>query len=99
MKQYKWISTGCLTVVFSIAVGLTWSAPQEQQTPSTAEAYAYQEAHTEREAQSKIKSLDTFVSKYPMSVLIPYVYQDYYVAYYQLKNYPQTIEYVDRLLR
>jgi hypothetical protein len=99
MTQRNRTNIGCLTVVFSMAVGLVWSAPQgQQQTPSTAETSTYQEAHTEREAQSKIKLLDDFVSKYPMSVLIPYVYQEYYVAYYQLKNYVQTIEYVDRLL-
>ena len=33
-----------------------------------------------------------------MSALLPYVYRDYYLAYYQLKNYPQTIDYVDKLL-
>jgi hypothetical protein len=99
MKKRKWISAGCLTVVFATGVGLASSAPQvQQQMPSADEATAYQAAHSERDAQSKIKSLDDFVSKYPMSVLIPFVYQDYYLAYYQMKNYPQTIEYVDRLL-
>jgi tetratricopeptide (TPR) repeat protein len=96
--QHKWSVIGCLTVVLSMAVGLAWSAPQDKQTPSADEANAYQAAHTEPDAQSKLKSLDDFVSNYPMSVLIPYVYQDYYLAYYQMKNYPQTIEYVDKLL-
>lgn len=98
MKRHKWIGIGCLTVMFSMAIGLAWAAPQDQQTPSKDEANAFQAAHTERDAQSKINSLDDFVSKYPTSVLLPYVYQDYYLAYFQLKNYPQTIEYVDRLL-
>jgi len=99
MSRYKWSTTSHLIVLFSIAVGFAWSTPQDQQqTPSTAEAKAYQAAHTERDAQSKIKSLDDFVSTYPMSVLMPYVYGDYYPAFYQLKNYPQTIEYADKLL-
>jgi tetratricopeptide (TPR) repeat protein len=98
MKPDKWMGTVCLAVMLTTAGGLAWSAPQDQQRPSTAEANAYQAAHTERDAQSKIKSLDDFVSKYPMSVLISYVYQYYYLAYYQMKNYPQTIEYVDKLL-
>lgn len=51
MKQHKCIGTGCLTVVFSMAVGLAGSAPQDQrQTPSKAEADAYQAAHTELDA-------------------------------------------------
>jgi hypothetical protein len=98
MKRHKWIGIECLTVVFSMAAGLAWAAPQDQQMPSKDEFNAYQAVQTERDAQSQIKSLDGFVSKYPTSVLLPNVYHDYYLAYYQLKNYPQTIEYVDRLL-
>jgi hypothetical protein len=90
--QHKWIGIGCLTVVSSMAVGLAWCAPQDKQTASADEASAYQAAHTEPDAQSKLKSLDGFVSNYPMSVLIPYVYEHYYLAFYQMKNYPRTIE-------
>jgi tetratricopeptide (TPR) repeat protein len=98
MKPDKWMGTVCLAMMLTTAGDLAWSAPQDQQRPSTAEANAYQAAHTEGDTQSKIKSLDNFVSKYPMSILISYVYQDYYLAYYQMKHYPQTIEYVDKLL-
>ena len=63
-----------------------------------AEYNAYTSAHMEQNPQQKIKLLDDFVMKYPMSALLTYVYQDYYLAYYGLKNYPQTIDYVDKLL-
>src|SRR2546428_6601712 len=36
--------------------------------------------------------------KFPGSALTMYIYGDYYITYYSLKNYPQTIEYVDKLL-
>jgi TonB family protein len=30
MKQRKWIGTGCLTIVLSMAGGMAWAAPQDQ---------------------------------------------------------------------
>ena len=47
---------------------------------------------------AKIKLLDDFVSKYPNSTLLQYVYQLYYQAYAQQKNYPKGIEYADKLV-
>ena len=46
----------------------------------------------------QIKCLDDFVSKYPNSALLIYVYPLYYQAYSQLKNYPKVIEYADKLV-
>ena len=43
-----------------------------------------------------MKLLDDFVMKYPMSALLPYVYRDYYLAYYASKNYAKAIDYVDK---
>jgi tetratricopeptide (TPR) repeat protein len=99
----KWFGVACLAIalwMFGGAVAAGGAPQDQQQKPNytLAEYNAYQAAHNEKDPQAKIKSLDDFVSKYPMSALIPYVYRDYYLTYYQLKNYPQTIEYVDRLL-
>jgi len=76
------------------------AAPQGDQKPAytLAEYNAFQAAHNDQNAQTKIKALDDFVAKYPMSALLPYVYRDYYLAYYQQKNYAQTLAYVDKLL-
>jgi tetratricopeptide (TPR) repeat protein len=99
----KWFGVACLAMALWIFGGAVaaGAAPQDQQQKpnyTLAEYNAYQAAHNEKDPQARIKSLDDFVSKYPMSALIPYIYRDYYLTYYQLKNYPQTIEYVDRLL-
>jgi len=81
-----------------------FAAPQDQQKPtySLAEFNAYQAAHNEKDAQARIKLLDDFMTKYgsapDAASLVPFVYRDYYLTYYQLKNYPQTVQYVDKLL-
>lgn len=101
MKQPKWIGTGSVAVMVLIAGSMIWAAaPQDQpQTPlASAEYSAYQTAHDEKDAQAKIKLLDDFTVKYPDSALALYVYQDYYVAYFSVKNYAQAAAYADKLL-
>ncbi len=76
----------------------------QQQTPqnpgyTVAEYNAYQAAAKETNPQQRIKMLDDLVAKLsPTSTLLPYAYVVYYRTYYELKNYPQTINYADRLL-
>lgn len=76
------------------------AAAQQEQKPAytIAEYNAYQAARTEKDPQAQIKLLDDFVTKFPNSSLLPYIYQLYYPAYNQLKNFPKVIEYVDKLL-
>jgi tetratricopeptide (TPR) repeat protein len=84
------------------AAAATWAAPQDQQQQkpnyTLAEYNAYQAAHSEKDPQMKLKDLDDFVMKFPGSALSFYAYGDYFQTYYALKNYPKTIEYVDKLL-
>lgn len=102
-RAWKWIGAASLTAALlagSSAV-TAWAAPQDQaQKPAYTlpEYNAYQAAHSEKDPQAKVKALDAFVMSYPNSALLPYVYRDYYLSYYQLKNYPQTLDYVDKLL-
>jgi tetratricopeptide (TPR) repeat protein len=63
-----------------------------------AEYNAYTAAQSTKDPTQQIKQLDDFVSKYPNSALLIYVYPLYYNAYSQLKNYPKVIEYADKLL-
>ena len=100
MNQHKWVGTVCLSAVLFTAGCIAWAAQQDQQQGSTssAEYSAYQNAHEEKDAQSKIKLLDDFAMKYPDSFLALYEYQDYYVAYFSVGNYPQAAAYADRLL-
>ena len=102
----KWVSLACIAAALAIsAAAATWAAPQEQQQQqqqkpnyTLAEYNAYQAAHNEKDPQMKLKDLDDFVMKFPGSALMMYIYGDYYVTYYSQKNYPKTIEYVDKLL-
>jgi hypothetical protein len=72
-------------------------APADQKPAYTlAEYNLYQQAANEPNAGQRIKDLDDFVSKFPASALLPYVYHTYYLAYNELKNYPKVIEYADR---
>src|SRR3984893_147833 len=63
-----------------------------------AEYNAYTAAQSTKDPTQQIMQLDDFVSKYPNSALLIYVYPLYYNAYSQLKNYPKVIEYADKLL-
>lgn len=102
-RAWKWIAAAgfVAALLAGNSATKTWAAPQEAAAKpayTLAEYNAYQAAHGEKDPQAKVKALDDFVSKYPMSALLPYVYRDYYLSYYQLKNYPQTLDYVDKLL-
>lgn len=59
---------------------------------------ALQAAQSEKDPATRIKLLDAFVAQYPNSTLMQYIYQLYYQAYYQLKNFPKAIEYTDKLV-
>ena len=101
----KYFETWAILVVsfvllFALARSAAAMPPQQSQAQTTytiPEYNAYQAANSEKDPQAKIKLLDDFVAKFPNSTLLPYVYQAYYQAYFQLKNYPKTIEYADKL--
>lgn len=100
MNHEKWFGIGRLTTVLLMAgcVALAAQQSQQQDSTSSSEYSAYQNAHDEKDPQSKIKLLNEFAVKYPDSVLALYEYQDYYVAYFSVRNYPQAAAYADRLL-
>ena len=75
------------------------AAGQDQKPAYTIPEYnAYQQANTEKDPAAKIKLLDDFVSKFPMSSLLQYIYQQYLGAYSATKNYPKVIETADKLV-
>ena len=63
-----------------------------------AEYNAYQAAAAEKNPAQQVKLLDDFVSKYPNSALMIYIYPLYYQAYSQQKNFQKVIEYADKLV-
>jgi tetratricopeptide (TPR) repeat protein len=84
-------------VAASAAAQAPQQTPAEQKPAYTLVEYnLYQQAANEPNAGQRIKDLDDFVSKFPTSALLPYVYRTYYLAYNELKNYSKVIEYADR---
>lgn len=69
-----------------------------QQKYTMAEYNAYQAAAAETSPAAQLKLLDDFVSKYPNSALLFYIYRLYYENYGGQKNFPRTIEFCDKLV-
>ena len=63
-----------------------------------AEYNAEQACAAEKVPAAVIKCADDFVSKYPNSDLLVYIYPLYFSAYTQLKNPQKVIEYADKLV-
>jgi hypothetical protein len=72
-------------------------AGQGKQPYTMPEYNAEQAAAAEKNPAQQIKLLDDFVSKYPNSALLIYVYPLYMQSYGQLKDYPKVITYADKL--
>src|SRR6266446_3181408 len=75
------------------------AAGQDATAPkyTMAEYNAYQACAAEKAPAALLKCLDDFVSKYPNSTLLNYVYPLYYQAYSAQKNYAKMMESADKL--
>jgi len=99
MRQHKLAAIACLWVL--VVCGTARTLPHDQelnQLDTSPENDAYQAAHNESNAQTKIKLLDNFAAKYPDSALLPQIYRDYYLTYFTSGNYPHVIDYADKLV-
>ncbi len=90
------LSLFCFTVAPASAQDAGGAAGGQKYT--MAEYNAYQAAAAEKNPAAQVKLLDDFVSKYPNSALLNYIYPLYYKNYGAQKNFPKTIEYTDKLL-
>lgn len=89
----------CVLVALTAGPAGAQAAQQSQQPSYTMPEYnGFQNCQGEKDPQVKVKCLDGFVAQFPNSTLMQYVYQVYYQSYYQLKNYPKTMEYADKLV-
>ncbi len=79
-------------------VGCAAGMRQAKPAYTLAEYNAYKDADGEQNPQQKITKLDAFVKQYPNSTLMPYVYRDYYLTDYGLKNFAGTMEYADKMI-
>ncbi|MGH9865724.1 MAG: hypothetical protein ACRD4H_09955, partial [Candidatus Acidiferrales bacterium] len=107
MMRKRFAANGILVFVAAVLslAAPPASAQDQQQTPpaaktpyTLAEYNAFQACASQTDPQARIQSCDDFASKFPNSVLLPLVYQTDYQAYNQLKNYPKTIESIDKFL-
>lgn len=104
MRKWMVMGAGLLWVAIGVGsgAGKLWAAPQAaaQQKPTytLAEYNAYKDADSAPNPQEKVAKLDAFVKQYPNSTLMPYIYRDYYLTDYALKNFAGTIEYADKMI-
>src|SRR5215469_11972639 len=104
MKAIRWMA-GLLLLAALLISGTPKAAAQDagaaggsKQPYTMAEYNSYQAAAAEKNPAAQTKLLDDFVSKYPSSALLNYVYPLYYRGYFAQKNFPKTIEYADKML-
>ena len=92
----------CLVLGSAAGVYAQAAASQDQgagkQPYTMAEYNSYKACADDKVPASQIKCLDDFVSKYPNSALLIYVYPLYYQGYGAQKNYAKVIENADKLL-
>jgi tetratricopeptide (TPR) repeat protein len=105
MKRQRLAVTGIMFIALMIlglparpAAALSQPQDQSKQPYTIPEYNAFQAARAETNPQARLKLLDDFVVKFPSSSLLQYVYQLYYQTYSDMKNYPKTMEYADKLL-
>jgi hypothetical protein len=98
----KYVSLLALLFLIMCGTSIAQSQTQAQadsvrQDYTSAEYDAFQAAQMERDPVKVVKLLDDFVSHYPKSILLRYVYPLYLQEYLQLKDYSKVIEYADEL--
>ncbi len=100
---FKWVRAASLAAVLLSAGTSLWAQGASAggaQNPgyTTAEYNAYIDAKNTADPQAKIQKLDAFVKQYNTPALLPFIYQEYYTTYLAMKNYPKTLEYIDKYL-
>ncbi|HXY24434.1 MAG TPA: hypothetical protein VEI73_07265 [Candidatus Acidoferrum sp.] len=103
-RRVMGIALAALCLIVASAWTLSAQAPAaagqdagKAQPYTLAEYNAYKACEGETNPAAKIKCLDDFVSKYPNSALLNFIYPLYTQAYGMQKNYAKVIEYADKL--
>ena len=92
------VTLGSAEVLRAQAPAAGQDAAGGKQPYTIPEYNAEQACAVDKNPTSQVKCLDDFVSKYPNSNLLIYVYPMYYQAYAQLKNFAKVIETSDKLV-
>jgi tetratricopeptide (TPR) repeat protein len=89
---------GAASVYAQAAAGGAQDQGASKQPYTMAEYNSYKACADDKVPASQIKCFDDFVSKYPQSALLIYVYPAYIQSYGAQKNYVKLMENVDKLL-
>ena len=100
-------SAARLAVFAALCLGLGFTAwthtaaaqdagTQGKQPYTMAEYNSYQACATDKNPATQVRCFDDFVSKYPNSALLVYVYPQYVQSYMQLKDYKKVLEFTDK---
>jgi hypothetical protein len=98
MRRFFASCTVILAVLALASATPGWAAPQEKPAYTPAEYNAYTACANDKNAQTRAKCMEDFIVKFPDSTLVPYANNVQLTTYNELKNYPKTIEYADKLL-
>jgi hypothetical protein len=91
----------CVCLLSVAFLAQTCTAAQTKSAPptySTAEYDAYQAAQAERDPSKRAHIIDDFISRFPKSALLIYVYPLCYETYFALKNYSRVFVCADELV-
>lgn len=97
MKRSGFV-TGAVLAALLVTFGSALAGAQDKPSYTPQEYNAYKACADDKVAQQRARCLEDFVVKFPESQLLPYAYQLGYTSYNELKSYPKSIEWADRLL-
>ena len=93
----KLVVAGTILLVFMSAAP-AWVAAQEKQEQPCYRTVEFDRVANEKNPQQRAKMWEDFITKFPGSCLLPYVYQGAFSTYNELKDLQKSIEYADKLL-
>jgi tetratricopeptide (TPR) repeat protein len=71
-------------------------AGAQKQPYTMAEYNSYQACGSDKNPATQVRCFDDFVSKYPNSALLVYIYPQYVQSYMQMKDYKKVLEFADK---
>jgi len=100
-KRVRVASLVAVLMAFGSAAWAQGAAPAAAQAGpgyTTAEYNGYNAAKNTANPQDKIRALEAFIAQYNNPTLMPFAYRDLYQTHYGLRDFPKTIEYIDKFL-
>ena len=93
----KMIVAGAILLAL-VSAAPAWVVAQEKQEQPCYRTVEFDRVANEKSPQQRAKMWEDFVTQFPGSCLLPYVYQGAFSTYNELKNLHKSIEYADKLL-